>query len=97
MVNVVDNLIYTITWLCVVANTGRISIPLAQHGLHVTSVDNSGSMSAQARRKAAGADVSVEWVHGDMQDFDLGKTFSLIILPNNALCHLLDLQSVGPT
>jgi SAM-dependent methyltransferase len=69
--------------------TGRIAIPLAQAGFPVTGLDATPAMLAEARRKAEQAGVEVSWREGDMRDFDLGETFSLILLPNNTLCHLL--------
>jgi SAM-dependent methyltransferase len=72
--------------------TGRISITLAQGGFAVTGIDNSQAMLSEARSKSAEQNIQVEWVMGDMRHFDLGRTFPLIILPGNALCHLLDLR-----
>ena len=72
--------------------TGRVTIALARQGFKMTGLDNSAAMLNEARRKSAAANVAVEWIEGDMRDFNLGKTFSLIILPANALCHLLSLD-----
>ena len=72
--------------------TGRITIVLAQAGFNVTGIDNSEGMLKEARRKSAEAGVEIEWVKADMRNFNLDKVFSLIILPANALCHLLDLS-----
>lgn len=51
------------------AGTGRIAVPLAQEGFHVTAVDLDPAMLARARRRppAAGRDVEarLEFVHGD--------------------------------
>ena len=69
--------------------TGRVAIPLAKLCQAVTGIDASDAMLAEARRKAAEQHVDVEWVKADMRDFDLGRTFSLIIIPANTLCHLL--------
>ena len=72
--------------------TGRVTVPLARQGFKMTGLDNSEAMLDEARRKSATAKVEVEWIQADMRDFDLAKTFSLIILPNNTLCHLLSLD-----
>ena len=72
--------------------TGRVTINLAKEGFNVTGIDNSEGMLNEARRKSSEENVEIEWVKADMRDFDLGKAFSLIILPANALCHLLDLS-----
>jgi SAM-dependent methyltransferase len=71
--------------------TGRVTIPLIQHGFNVTGIDRSEAMLNEAKNKSAAQGVTVEWVSGDIRDFDLGKKFSLIILPSNTLCHLLTL------
>ena len=72
--------------------TGRVTITLARAGFSVTGIDNSMGMLREARRKSAEAGVEVEWIRADMRDFDVEKVFSLIILPSNALCHLLNLS-----
>ena len=69
--------------------TGRIAIPLAAGGCDVTGIDSSEAMLTRGREKASAAGVEVDWGSADMRDFDLGRTFPLIILANNTLCHLL--------
>ena len=49
-------------------------------------------MLSEARKKAKDADLNIEWLQADMRDFELNKKFSLILLPANALCHLLTLN-----
>jgi len=71
--------------------TGRITIALAQSGFNVTGIDNADGMLKEARRKSDEAGVEIVWVKADMRDFSLDKVFSLIILPANTLCHLLNL------
>lgn len=72
--------------------TGRVAIPLAKLGYAVTGIDIADAMLSEARRKAAEQQVDVEWVKADMRDFNLGRTFCLVIIPANALCHLLTLS-----
>ncbi len=69
--------------------TGRVAIPLARAGLKVTGIDLSSGMLNEARRKAAAEGVPVTWIEADMRAFDLGATFSTVILVANGLCHLL--------
>lgn len=71
--------------------TGRIAIPLAEHGHQVTGIDTSEAMLGQARRKSAESGVEVAWIAADMRRFQLGRRFSLVFLPANALGHLLTL------
>lgn len=73
----------------IMCGTGAHSIPLAQQGYQVTGLDLAEPMLAEARRKSAQAGVEVEWVLGDVRDFDLGKRFKFIFLPSNSICHLL--------
>lgn len=73
--------------------TGRIAIPLVQEGFEVVGIDTSEPMLAEASQKAERAQTHLEIHHADMSNFDLEKNFSLILLSNNALCHLLDLTS----
>jgi SAM-dependent methyltransferase len=71
--------------------TGRVAIPLAQRGFRVTGIDRSEAMLQQARTKSAQANANVEWLEADIRDLHLDQAFALIIIPNNTLCHLLDL------
>ncbi|MFD2369227.1 class I SAM-dependent methyltransferase [Brevibacillus sp. GCM10020057] len=74
--------------------TGRISIPLAQAGVDVTGLDLSLEMLERARQKAAAAGVadSLRLLQGDMRNFDLGQTFSLIMIPFRSFLHLLHIH-----
>lgn len=74
--------------------TGRVSIPLAHEGFAVSGIDASDSMLAQARSKSAQAGVAVEWIKGDIRNFDLGKRFPLIIFPFNTIVALHDLEDL---
>ncbi len=68
--------------------TGHKLIPIASDGHPCTGLELSPDMLAEARRKAAERDAVVEWVEGDMRDFDLGRTFDLVIIAANSLLHL---------
>jgi 2-polyprenyl-3-methyl-5-hydroxy-6-metoxy-1,4-benzoquinol methylase len=73
--------------------TGRIAIPLSVKGSHVTGIDNCESMIAQAQRNARGAGVEVDWVLGDMRQFDLGRDdFDLVVLAFNGINLMLTLE-----
>ncbi|MCC7147041.1 MAG: class I SAM-dependent methyltransferase [Phycisphaeraceae bacterium] len=69
--------------------TGRIAIPVARTNISVVGLDASKNMLAEAKEKSQAAGVRVEWVQADMRHFDLARKFSLVILANNSLCHLL--------
>ena len=73
--------------------TGRVAIPLAVKGSQVSGIDNSASMIEQAKRNARGAGVEIDWIVGDMRQFDLGRDdFDLVVLAFNGLNLLLTLE-----
>lgn len=74
--------------------TARVTIPLAEHGYAVTGLEIDECMLKRGQEKASAKGVSIEWVHGDARNFDLGKKFDLILFPCNAIAHLLDNESV---
>lgn len=69
--------------------TGRVTLPIAREGIEIVGLDNAAAMLAVARRKAAAEDLDVTWVEADMRDFDLGRSFGLIIIPYRSFLHLL--------
>ena len=71
--------------------TGRVAIPLARDGHHVTGIDVSESMLAQARLKAEGLPIRV--VQGDMRELALGS-FDRIIVPFNGLRLLVEREEI---
>lgn len=74
--------------------TGRLTIPLALEGFDVTGIDIAESMLVRGREKAAQRGANIDWVHGDVRDFDLSKQFDTVLFPANSLSHLLDNQSI---
>ncbi|MFC5175448.1 class I SAM-dependent methyltransferase [Nocardioides taihuensis] len=68
--------------------TGRKLIPIASDGHPCTGLELSPDMLTEARRKAGESALTVEWVRGDMRDFDLGRTFDLVFIAANSLLHL---------
>ncbi len=75
--------------------TGRITIPLARKGWQVTGLDPTESMLTEARRKAASANVTIEWIQADCRDFELGKKFNLIFFPFNSIAVLHDSEDIA--
>jgi len=73
--------------------TGRLLIPLARAGLHMTGLDITPSMLAVAERKLACETPEVRervgLVGGDMAEFSLGMQFDFIYLPSRNLQALL--------
>jgi SAM-dependent methyltransferase len=70
--------------------TGQKLIPIASDGHPCVGLELEPHMLAEARRKADERGVEVEWLHGDMRDFDLGRTFDLVFIAANSLLHLHD-------
>ena len=68
--------------------TGRKLVPIASDGHPCTGLELSPDMLAEARSKADARALEVEWVRGDMRDFDLGRTFDLVFIAGNSLLHL---------
>ena len=68
--------------------TGHKLLPIAADGHPCTGLELSPDMLAEARRKANERALAVEWVPGDMRDFDLGQTFDLVFVAANSLLHL---------
>ena len=62
------------------------------HRLRRASVHRPGGLSpdmlSEAQRTADERALPVEWVLGDMRDFDLGRTFDLVFIAANSLLHL---------
>ena len=73
--------------------TGRVLIPTARAGIHITGLDGSERMLDVCRRKLAQepGDVQsrVALVSADMRNFDLGRRFKLVTVPFRPFQHLL--------
>lgn len=74
--------------------TGRVALPLARAGIAVTGIDLAPAMLQTARAHADAEKLDINFIEADIRDFDLGATFPLVIFPANAICHLLDRESV---
>jgi len=72
--------------------TGRLTIALAREGISVAGVDLSNHMLGIARRKVddepAEVRERVELLQGDMRDFNLGREFPCVFVPQAAIFHL---------
>jgi SAM-dependent methyltransferase len=66
------------------SGTGHKMIPIASDGHPCTGLELSPDMLAEARRKTDERALAVEWVQGDMRDFDLGRTF--VSWPMQTVC-----------
>ncbi|MBI4616576.1 MAG: class I SAM-dependent methyltransferase [Planctomycetes bacterium] len=75
------------------SGTGRVSLALARAGFEVVGLDRSEAMIARAEEKSASLPAPdrarVQFVRGDMSDFDLGRAFGLVLVPFRAFQALL--------
>src|SRR5438874_1021511 len=65
--------------------SGRLTVPIAQHGIDIAGADLSAAMLVAARARALAAGVDVPFVQADMRRFDLAGLFSTILIPGNSL------------
>jgi len=76
--------------------TGRLLIPTAKAGVHVTGLDNSEEMLKICRRKLDNESSEVRGrvnlVHADMRDFKLGSKFSLVTIPFGPFNYLVSAE-----
>ncbi len=73
--------------------TGRVTWPVAEAGFEIVGLDLSEPMLQHARAKASHRDEDVRrrltFVQGSMVDFDLGRTFPLILIPYRSFQSLI--------
>jgi SAM-dependent methyltransferase len=74
--------------------TGHKLIPIASDGHPCMGLELSPDMLAEAQRKADERGVEVEWLQGDMREFDLGRTFDLVLIAANSLLHLHEAEDL---
>ena len=66
--------------------TGRIALPLAEHGVSVSGIDLSEAMVKRLRAKPGGEEIDV--TIGDNATTKAGRTFSLVYLVFNGIGNL---------
>lgn len=71
--------------------TGRLSIALAKTGFEVTGLDLCEPMLNLARNKSQGLDI--QYLLGDISNFNLKQTFDLIVMAGNAFQALLTIEN----
>lgn len=76
--------------------TGRVLIPVARLGKEVTGVDNSPRMLARCREMLESEPVdirrNVTLVQSDMRDLNLGRRFSLVMIPFRPIQHIVSVS-----
>jgi SAM-dependent methyltransferase len=71
------------------SGTGRLPLYLVQHGKRADGLDLSLEMVQQARKKASEIK-DVSFFHGSMSEFDIEKTYDLIINQGNSFLMMSD-------
>jgi len=61
--------------------TGRLAVPLHAAGIELVGVDSHPGMLSRAFRRLP----ETELIHSRIEDLDLGRQFSLVIVPSNIL------------
>src|SRR5215475_512311 len=75
--------------------SGQLIVPVAAESSPAFGLDNSPQMLTAARRRADAAGARVEFVLGDMREFEIGQQFSLIFIARNSLLHLSEQNEFG--
>ncbi len=70
--------------------TGRITVPVAEAGVHVIGVDSSPRMLevAHERARAAGVEALVDLRHGDLRSPPVEERVALVLVPFRSLLHM---------
>lgn len=68
--------------------TGRLTIPIAQSGHHITGVDHTPSMLKQAKIKASKHRLNIDFIEADIRYLNLKSQYDLIFIPFNSIHHL---------
>lgn len=68
--------------------TGRLTIPIAEDGYHISGVDHTASMLEKARAKASKRGLEIEFIDADIRTLDLPEKYDLIFIPYNSIHHL---------
>ena len=66
-----------------------VVLALARAGAEIAGLDHDADLLALARVKAEESSLSIDWVEGDMAEFDLGRRFAQIYVPYRTFQHLL--------
>jgi len=71
------------------AGTGRVSIPLMEAGVHLACVDNSVKSNVILKNKLEQKGLRAEVFTMDVRKLDLGRQFSMVIIPFHSFAHII--------
>ncbi|EKD32834.1 MAG: hypothetical protein ACD_76C00138G0002 [uncultured bacterium] len=74
--------------------TGRITVPLAKHGIPIVGADLSRNMLAGFQKRCVRENIFPRSISADMRSFDLPERFSLIFVPFNSFQCLYSLADI---
>lgn len=74
--------------------TGRLTLPIAGDGVQIVGLDASPAYIDHARQKASKCSASVEWLVGDMRDFNFAGLFALCFVGFRSISVLGSLSEV---
>ena len=77
--------------------TGRLTLPIAEDGYHISGVDHTASMLEQARAKASKRGLEIEFIEADIRTLDLPEKYDLIFIPYNSIHHLYSTEDLFKT
>ncbi|MGE5396796.1 MAG: class I SAM-dependent DNA methyltransferase [Chitinophagales bacterium] len=69
--------------------TGRVSLPLLEHGIKLTCVDYCGEMLDVFQEKLKQKGLDAELIQADVRYLDLGRKFNAIFIPFNSFMELI--------
>lgn len=65
--------------------TGRLTIPLKKAGIDIAGLDFTHAMLERAKMKANKENVTIDFIEGDMRNFEMNRKFAMIFIPFNSL------------
>lgn len=74
--------------------TGNITIPLSKMGYEMTGVDLSEDMLSIADTKAFDQKQNIKWIHGDMTEFKVKKSYDGIISCCDCINYILETKDL---
>ena len=74
--------------------TGSVALEFAARGCHVTALDRSQAMLAEAQKKAAERELQLTWLCRDLRDFELQSTFDFAVCLYDSLNYLLKPEGI---
>lgn len=75
--------------------TGDLAVKFAEEGYQVTGLDLSEEMLTIASQRGIAADVSIQWIQGDMLDLKEIGTYQAVTCYSDSLCYMKNAEDVA--